>query len=76
MQTPELPTHEHPHPDGSCAAPACDVGSVPIGEYLWDPRAWNVSVHGQTLGDWFINDYVFNAAGLGNEMISGAFFDE
>ena len=28
----------YPSGDGVCAPPACDVGSVPIGEYLWDPR--------------------------------------
>ena len=25
-----------PHGDGDCAPPACDVGGVPVGEYLFD----------------------------------------
>jgi len=69
-------TPEYPHGDGNCAAPACDVGSVPIGEYLWDPRAWNVSINGQTLGQWFINDYIFDSTGGGNPKVSGFFFDD
>ena len=33
---------------GNCAAPACDVGGVPVGEYLFDHRNANVSIGGQT----------------------------
>eukprot|EP01088_Endostelium_zonatum_P009664 TRINITY_DN2294_c0_g1_i1.p1 TRINITY_DN2294_c0_g1~~TRINITY_DN2294_c0_g1_i1.p1 ORF type:complete len:424 (+),score=76.26 TRINITY_DN2294_c0_g1_i1:67-1338(+) len=69
-------TPEYPHGDGDCAAPACDVGSIPVGEYLWDPRAWNMSIHGQTLGQWFINDYIFDKTGGGNPKVSGFFFDD
>jgi len=69
-------TPGYPHGDGDCTAPACDVGSIPVGEYLWDPRAWNVSVKGETLGDWFINDYLFDQTGGGNPKISGFFFDD
>ena len=65
-QVPGFPTG-----DGVCAAPACDVGSVPVGEYLWDPRAWNVSVRGQTLGDWWKEVYLFGPLGAGNANISG-----
>jgi len=32
-------TPGYPHGDGNCLAPGCDVGSVPVGEYLFDPRA-------------------------------------
>jgi len=70
-QTPGYPTG-----DGNCASPACDVGSVPVGEYLWDPRAWNTSVKGQTFGEWFINDYVFDATGGANPKVSGFYFDD
>jgi hypothetical protein len=70
-QVPGFPTG-----DGVCAAPACDVGAVPIGEYLWDPRAWNVSVNGQTLGRWWIDDYLFGEWGGGNENITGFYFDD
>jgi len=69
-------TPGYPHGDGECSAPACDVGSVPVGEYIWDPRAWNVSVKGQTLGQWFINDYLFDATGGANPKVSGFFFDD
>ena len=27
-------TPGYPHGDGNCAAPGCDVGSVPVGEYV------------------------------------------
>jgi len=69
-------TPEYPHGDGDCAAPACDVGTIPVGEYIWDPRAWNVSIHGQTLGQWFINDYLFDSTGGANPKVSGFFFDD
>ena len=48
----------YPTGDGVCDAPACDVGAVPSGEYVWDPRAWNVSVNGLTLGRWWIDPWV------------------
>jgi len=69
-------TPEYPNGDGDCSAPACDVGTVPVGEYIWDPRAWNVAVKGQTLGDWFINSYLFDATGGANPKVSGFFFDD
>jgi len=69
-------TPEYPKGDGDCTAPACDVGSIPVGEYIWDPRAWNVSVKGQTLGQWFIEDYLFDATGGDNPKVSGFFFDD
>lgn len=37
-----------------CAAPACNVGSVPVGEYLFNPLAANTSVNGTRFIDWFI----------------------
>ena len=61
----------YPTGDGDCAAPACDVGPVPVGEYLWDPRAWNTSINGQTLGDWWKDTYLFGPLGAGNENITG-----
>jgi hypothetical protein len=76
LQTPELPKPGHPAPDGACSPPACDVGTVPVGEYLWEPRAWNVSVHNVTLGQWWVDEYLFGPSGLGSELVSGAFFDD
>ena len=53
----QVPAYPHsPTGNGDCAAPACDVGSVPIGEYLFDPRAWNTSINGTTLGEWFVDE--------------------
>jgi len=69
-------TPGYPHGDGDCTAPGCDVGPLPIGEYIWDPRAWNVSVKGKTLGQWFINDYLFDETGGANPKVSGFFFDD
>ena len=65
-----------PFGDGNCSAPACDVGAVPVGEYVFDPRAWNVSVRGQTLGEWWIQDYLFGELGGGNPNITGFYFDD
>ena len=70
-QTPGYPTG-----DGVCAPPGCDVGSVPVGEYIFDPRSVNVSVHGQTLLEWFIEDYLFGPTGAGNAKIGGFYFDD
>lgn len=43
-------TPGYPHGDGDCASPACDVGTVPVGEYVFNPAAAasNNTVHGQT----------------------------
>ena len=65
-----------PYGDGNCSAPACDVGAVPVGEYVFDPRSWNVSVNGQTLGEWWITDYLFGPLGAGNPNITGFYFDD
>ena len=70
-QSPGFPTG-----DGNCAPPACDTGSVPSGEYMFDPRAANVSINGQTLVRWFIDEYLFGPEGAGNANVSGFFFDD
>ena len=57
-------TPGYPDGDGVCAAPGCDVGDVPIGEYLFDPRAANVSVNGQTFIQWWIDEYVTSLAAI------------
>ena len=51
-------TPGYPHGDGDCTAPACDVGSVPVGEYLFDFRALDVAVNGQTLREWYLDEYM------------------
>jgi len=44
--------------------PACDVGLVPVGEYLFNHAAANVSVNGQTFLRWFIDDCEFTSSCL------------
>lgn len=61
----------YPSGDGNCSAPACDVGSIPVGEYVFDPRAWNTSVNGQTLGEWWLEEYLFSNTAGGNPNITG-----
>jgi hypothetical protein len=65
-----------PYGDGNCSAPACDVGAVPVGEYVFDSRAWNTSINGQTLGQWWLNEYLFGAYGAANSNITGFYFDD
>ena len=50
----------------------CGVGSVvPVREYLFDFRAANVSVNGQTMVDWFITEYMLGKSGAGNPNVVG-----
>ena len=65
-----------PSGDGNCASPACDVGAIPSGEYLFNPNSANVSVNGQTLVAWFVEDYLFGKNGASSEIVSGFFFDD
>ena len=69
-------TPEFPKGDGSCSAPACDVGGVPVGEYVYNPLAANVSINGQTLLEWFIDDVLFAPTSGGNANVSMFFFDD
>jgi hypothetical protein len=69
-------TPGYPQGDGNCSAPGCDVGSVPVGEYLFDPRAANLSIHGQTFVEWYVDEYLFGPTGAGNPNISGFYFDD
>ena len=65
-----------PHGDGDCSPPACDVGKIPVGEYLFDFRSVNVSVNGQTFAEWYINDYHLGPTGAGNPLVSGFYVDD
>ena len=48
----------------------CDCGpNVPCGEYLWDHR--NAS-----LRKWLVQEHVMGAHGMGNENVSGFYFDD
>ena len=56
--------------------PLGDCGpNIPCGEYAFDMRSANTSVNGQTMIDWFINDYVLGFNGSGHPAVSGYFFD-
>ena len=68
VQTPQYP--------GLCEAPACDCGLLPCGEYVFEFRSANISVHGQTFVEWFINDYFFSPTALGNPGIDGLYVDD
>lgn len=68
--------YRYPKGDGVCDPPGCDVGSVPVGEYLFDPRNANVSINGQTFMEWYVDDYLFGPTGAGNPNISGFYFDD
>ncbi len=71
VQTPGFP-----HGDGDCAPPGCDVGkALPIGAYIFNHSAANVSVNGQTFLQWYIDEYLFGPNGGSNPNISGFFFD-
>lgn len=58
---------------GGPDVPYCDVGSgLPAGEYLFDFRAANVSINGETLAEWFVEEYFFNASdGANHDIVSG-----
>ena len=47
--------------------------NIPCGEYAFDMRSANRSVHGQKMIDWFINDYVLGYNGSGHPAVSGYF---
>jgi hypothetical protein len=66
--------------DGSTAAATplpSDVGSTtPVGEYLFDFRAANLTVDGQTMADWFVDEYMMGASGAGNPNVVGYYIDD
>ena len=47
----------------------CDCSGVPCGEYLWDHR--NAS-----LREWIVREHVMGGLGMGNENVSGFYFDD
>ena len=68
-------TPGYPKGDGDCAPLGCGVRDVPISEYLFDPRAANVSIDVQTFAEWYVDDYLFGPTGACNPNISGFYFD-
>jgi hypothetical protein len=52
------------------------VPNVSSGEYVFDPRAANVSVNGQTFAEWYTDEYLFGPTAAGNPDISGFYFDD
>eukprot|EP01065_Artemidia_motanka_P034933 TRINITY_DN42915_c0_g1_i1.p1 TRINITY_DN42915_c0_g1~~TRINITY_DN42915_c0_g1_i1.p1 ORF type:complete len:440 (+),score=155.68 TRINITY_DN42915_c0_g1_i1:56-1375(+) len=68
-QTPEVPTPQQPHPDGSCSG-YCDCGKNPCGEYLFDHR------NGSMLREWIVNELIVGDTAVGNPAIDGLFIDD
>jgi hypothetical protein len=70
LETPQYSSPPPPSwpPASQCAA-ACDCGSVPCGEYLFDHR--NAS-----LRRWLVDVYIGGAEGIGNPAVSGIFLDD
>ena len=56
--------------------PRCSVGGVPVGEYLFDFRAANVSVRNQTMAAWFVEEYMLGQSGAGSDSIVGYYIDD
>lgn len=68
----QLQTPGFPHGDGDCLPPGCDVGAgLPVGEYIFNPLAANVSVGGQTMLEWYIEEHLFGPLSGGNPNVSG-----
>jgi hypothetical protein len=67
-----------PRPDGKgygqCAKPACNCGTKPCGFYVFN-HSTDAVVRGQTFQQWFLDSYIFNAAGL-SPLVAGFFFDD
>ena len=49
---------------------AGDCGSVPCGNYVFDMRAANLTVHGQSMLDWYVDEYVLGSNGTGHPAIA------
>jgi hypothetical protein len=70
--TDQLQTPGFPHGDGDCLPPGCDVGpGLPVGEYILNPLSANVSVNGQTMLEWYIDDHLFGPLAGGHPNVSG-----
>eukprot|EP00036_Acanthoecidae_sp_10tr_P006595 CAMPEP_0182944150 /NCGR_PEP_ID=MMETSP0105_2-20130417/53484_1 /TAXON_ID=81532 ORGANISM="Acanthoeca-like sp., Strain 10tr" /NCGR_SAMPLE_ID=MMETSP0105_2 /ASSEMBLY_ACC=CAM_ASM_000205 /LENGTH=261 /DNA_ID=CAMNT_0025084057 /DNA_START=1 /DNA_END=783 /DNA_ORIENTATION=+ len=64
-------------PPSACGGHRCDVGAgLPVGEYLFDFRAANVSVNGQTMVEWFVSEYMLGKAGAGARDVVGYYIDD
>lgn len=69
-QTPQVPTPEHPNPDGVCVD-SCDCGpDLPCGEYLFDHR------NGTMLRNWLVREYLLGPTAVGHPAIDGLFLDD
>ena len=56
--------------------PRCDTGAVPAGEYLFDFTAANLSINGQTMVEWFVDEYMLGNGGAGHPHIVGYYIDD
>ena len=70
-----------PRPDGKgygrcypAAGKGCDCGTKPCGFYVFNHSS-DAVVNGQTFPQWFVDSYVFDAAGM-SPLVDGFFFDD
>ena len=75
LQTPAVPSPSNPNPDGACKD-HCYCGGVPCGEYLFDWRAANTSINGQTLLEWVLEEVIGGPTGVDCPDIFGLFIDD
>ncbi len=71
-QTPQVPTPQHLHPDGTCSK-TCDCGQdLPCGEYYFDHR------NGTMLREWLIEEVVLGALIADDKglIVDGLFLDD
>ena len=64
-----LRVHSVPGTDDVCAAAGCGGIDRNSGEYIWDHR--NAS-----LREWLVEEHVMGALGMGNENVTGFYFDD
>jgi len=69
LQTPAVPSPSNPNPDGACKD-HCYCGGVPCGEYLFDWRAANTSINGQTLLEWVLEEVVGGPTGVDSPQVN------
>ena len=66
-----------PSGDGDCAAPNCNCGSVPCGEYFLDfRRLTDTPVNGQTMLAWYLGEYMISNTTLRSGLVDFLFLDD
>lgn len=74
-----LPTYPGNDSTATCIPPGCDCGeNLPCGEYYIDFRRWiDTPIRGQTLADWWTNNYTLQGSLVGSGgLVDGVFMDD